>query len=163
MQRQPANDDELKQMVTKDGMLDLEAFSLPRLEELVAVAEPPCLREQAPVGRFLWVVRSGDAPFALEKCRWSSELETKMIKHSNLTGGAPAHSGGELWVVHHQGVLVNANSGRYGANTAMELSAFVEALRGLGFQVASMGFDLDNPSIPNAVQVGPVSWLAPYE
>lgn len=163
MKRQPANDDELKQMHSIDGMLDLEACGLSQLEASGGVAEPPSLREQASEGRFLWAVRSMDAPVALEECAWGHGLETKRIKHSNLTSGAPAHSGGELWVIQHQGVLVNANSGRYGADTPKELGAFVEALRELGFRAASMGFDLDNPVAPNVVQVGPVDWQTPYE
>jgi hypothetical protein len=163
MRIQPANDDELKRMRPEDGMLDLESGSLDQLIQIEIVDKPPTSREEAHEGRFLWVVRSDDAPTALEHCAWGRNLETKKVKHSNLTGGAPAHSGGELWVVQGKGVLVNANSGRYGANTPEELAAFVEALRGLGFWVASMGFDLDNPTRPNTVQVGPVDWQAPYE
>jgi hypothetical protein len=163
MQIRPANDDELKQMRPDDGMLGLECGSLDHLARVEVVEEAPTAREEAHKGCFLWVVRRDDTPAALEHCAWGRDLETKKIKHSNLTGGAPAHSGGELWVVRDKGVVVNANSGRYGARTPEELAAFVEGLRGLGFWVASMGFDLDNLARPNTVQVGPVDWHAPHE
>jgi hypothetical protein len=157
----PANKDELKQMRAEDGMLNLETCRSNQLAAIATVDQAPADREAAENGRFLWVVRSSDAPTALEQCPWGRELETKKIKHSNFTGGAPAHSGGELWIVKDEGVLVNSSSGRYGADSPAELAAFVETLRALGFRAASMGFDLDNPRIPNSIQVGPVEWRDP--
>ena len=159
----PANDDQVKQMRREDGMLNLEDCGMALLLEAGAVGEAPADSEAAKKGCFLWAVRGADTPVALERCDWGQGLESKELKHSNLTGGSPAHSGGELWAIKNQGLLVNANSGRYGAESPEELDAFVGALQGLGFRVGSMGFDLDNPKAPNTVQVGPVDWRNPHE
>ena len=159
----PANQDELRQMTYEDGMLDLESATGERLQAVECVTSLPNDKESAKRGRFLWVVRPDDAPTALETCTWGHQLENRIIKHSNLTGGAMAHSAGELWVVEDDGLLVNAASGRYGAESREELNAFVEALRGLGFRVASMGFDIDNPRRPNTLLLGAAEWLNPHD
>jgi hypothetical protein len=83
------------------------------------------------------------------------------IKHSNLTGGDDAHSGGEIWFINDDRIAVNAQSGRYGAESDREFKMIVDALRHSGYHVASMGFDLDNPSIPNTVFVGEPEWESP--
>ncbi|HEX3919099.1 MAG TPA: hypothetical protein VHW60_17310 [Caulobacteraceae bacterium] len=150
-------------MSSEDGLLDVELVAIDDLAKIAEVASPPEDMAAARTGRILWVVREGEIPSALEACDWGRELESGMIKHSNLTGGMPAHSGGELWVVKGEGILANANSGRYGAESPEELEAFVEALRSLGFRAASMGFDIDNPARPNSIQVGPVAWLDAHE
>ena len=159
MRIEPANDDQLRQMLPENGMLNLEVCGVNELLDIGAVREAPMDRDAAQQGCFLWIVRSADMPIALEACEWGRKLESAVIKHSNLTGGLPAHSGGELWAVAGEGLLVNANSGRYGADSSEELEAFVRSLQALGLRVGSMGFDLDNPKAPNTVQVGPVDWL----
>lgn len=115
----------------------------------------------AKVGRHLWVIRGDDFPVALEYCDWGKTLQSERIKHSNLTGGDPAHSGGELWFIDQDRIIVNANSGRYGAESAAEFDLIVDALRAAGFHVASTGFDSDNPAIPNAVIIGAPEWRPP--
>ena len=68
-------------------------------------------------------------------------LESGVIKHTNLTGGAPAFSGGELLFLDPQTVVVNGCSGRYGPRSAQELDLVVQAFANSGYGVWSMGFD----------------------
>lgn len=157
MRKIAANDDELRQMGYSDGIINLEEGP-DATEYACTISESPTTEEEASHNRYLWVVRNNDVPCALEGCKWGQSLANKKIKHSNLTGGGPAHSGGELWVVEGKGLIINADSGRYGALTESELDDFIDELRKIGFCVASMGFDVDNPSIPNRVQVGPAQW-----
>jgi hypothetical protein len=88
-------------------------------------------------------------------------LESGNIKHSNLTGGDPAHSGGEIWFICDDRIAINAASGRYGAKSEIEFRFIVDALRRSGYQVASMGFDLDNPEEANRVFADEPKWEPP--
>jgi hypothetical protein len=78
-----------------------------------------------------------------------------------LTGGDAAHSGGEIWFITDDRIAINASSGRYGAESDSEFKIIVDALRRSGYHVASMGFDLDNTTIPNTVFVGEPEWESP--
>jgi hypothetical protein len=117
--RVPAmNDDKLRQMTDADGMVDLQTTVGVGLDAIAAVSEEPRDDKAAASGRILWVISPENMPVALEACDWGAQLESARIKHSNLTGGGAACSGGELWVVTDQGVLINAASGRYGRGEA---------------------------------------------
>jgi hypothetical protein len=146
MLRRPNNNDELVRMPQDQGVYELpppptthsqfpRASSLPRSEET------------APEARHLWVIRTADVPVALEACAWGKTLQSKCIKHSNLTGGDDAHSGGEIWFINDDRIAINAQSGRYGAESDGEFNLIVAALRRSGYHVASMGFDLDNTTL----------------
>ena len=163
MKRPPDNDDQVRLMTKEEGLVDLEVAEMEGLADFPTVLEEPRDGDAAMNNRLLWVVAQATLPVALESCDWGQQLESSVIKHSNLTGGAHAHSGGELWIVDGQGVLVNAGSGRYGADTEAELDEFLEVLRAMGLRVASMGFDAENPGEANRIAVGPITWLDPHE
>lgn len=160
MKRSADNDDELRQMTATDGMNEFP--SAPASSDVFPYrSSAPTTRSNAPDARHLWVIGEQDFPIALEACSWGASLQSGKIKHSNLTGGKPAHSGGEVWFLGADKIAVNASSGRYGANNEQEFDQIVEALRRAGYHVASMGFDLDNSAIPNAIFVGDPVWQAP--
>jgi hypothetical protein len=154
------NPDEIRQMTLADGMNELPPPQAP-ISTFVRHASIPNTHSNAPEARHLWVIRSGDFPVALEGCAWGKVLQSGKIKHSNLTGGKPAHSGGEIWFVGDDKVALNAASGRYGADSEQEFSQIVDALRLSGYRVASMGFDIDNPSVANRIFVGEPVWQDP--
>jgi len=160
MRRPENNTDELIQMELDQGMNELPSppantALFPRHSTL------PASEDSAKEARHLWVIRSNDVPVALEECSWGKTLESQCIKHSNLTGGSAAHSGGEMWFIDHERIAINASSGRYGAESNDELQLIVQALRRSGYYVASMGFDLDNPTVPNTIFVGEPEWETP--
>lgn len=157
MKRGADNPDQLRQMTTGDGMMELPSPIASRTQ-FIRHSAIPNSKESAKEARHLWVIRPDDFPVALEKCEWGSKLLSKEIKHSNLTGGNSAHSGGEIWFIGDNQVAVNASSGRYGADSAYEFNLIVEALRRSGYRVASMGFDLENPTVPNKIFVGEPDW-----
>lgn len=155
MKRPPSNTDELRQMTDVDGMRELSeapAISFEKCSQL------PNSAENAERGRHLWTIDIASIPFALEACAWGAKLQSGLIKHSNLSGGRDCHSGGEVWFVDDTTIVVNANSGRYGADTPEEFSEIVSAFVECGYRVASMGFDIDNPKIPNSVLIGEPQW-----
>ena len=125
----------------------------------------PASRETAKEARHLWVVRPEDVVVALEQSEWANQvhLHEGCIKHSNLTGGNPAHSAGEIWFIEGDRIAINASSGRYGARSREEFEEIVKALCRSGYNVASMGFDLDNNEepVPNTVFAGTPEWLPP--
>jgi hypothetical protein len=160
MQRAEDNADELKLMLARDGMYELplppaQATQFPRVKAV------PTTRATAPPGRHLWVIRPADMPVALEACAWGTTLQSGCIKHSNLTGGADAHSGGEMWFTGEDHIAINAASGRYGAQSEQEFDVIVDALRRAGFYVASTGFDIDNQTVANRVFAGDPDWQEP--
>lgn len=163
MRKPPDNPDQLRPMLAGDGLVDLEVQQGEGLAAFESVTEEPRDFEASLINKLLWVVGPAEIPVALERCEWGRQLESQEIKHSNLTGGAVAHSGGELWRVEGEGVVVSAGSGRYGADDEPELDAFVEVLRSMGLRVASMGFDIDTPGLANRIAVGPLTWLEPHD
>lgn len=108
---------------------------------------------------YLWVIAQSDVPFALEYSDWGKTLETGVIKHTNLTGGAEAHCGGELWFVADDAVIVGGSSGRYGPKDDQELLDAASSFAACNYKVASMGFDADTGQ-PLTVLVGEPQWLA---
>ncbi|MBR1285972.1 hypothetical protein JQ597_28370 [Bradyrhizobium sp. AUGA SZCCT0177] len=96
MKRSPDNVDEVRQMTQADGMNELPS-SPAVATTFVRHSSLPNTRINATEARHLWVIRSEDFPVALEECEWGKALQSGKIKHSNLTGGNPAHSGGEIW------------------------------------------------------------------
>jgi len=162
MKVQPANDDQMIQMMPQDGLLDIEPGPSTLLEPFPEMQSEPRCNESAAEGRMLWVVGQDSMPVAIERGPWGRTLKSGEIKHSNLSGGRSAHSGGEMWRIKDQGLLINASSGRYGAESNEELDGVVEILRTMGFSVASMGFDIDNPTVPNRLAVTDLEWLAAY-
>jgi hypothetical protein len=78
----------------------------------------------------------------LEQCDFGKTLETGMIKHTNLTGGAPAYSGGEF-VMLGDIMVVSGSSGRYGPRSADEMCDVAQAFSCAGYSVWHMGYDPD--------------------
>jgi hypothetical protein len=157
MQRPANNADETRQMSLSDGMQHLQE-SPASVTTIATCVQLPTSAEAANSGRHLWVISDVEVPFALESCAWGAKLQTGRIKHSNLTGGGNAHTGGEIWFVDGTKIVVNANSGRYGAASANEFDEVVAGFKNCGYKVASMGFDIDNPTKPNSVLIGNPEW-----
>ena len=97
-------------------------------------------------GKHLWVFFESAIPYVLEAAPKASPALTSGVgKHTNLTGGAPASSGGELWVDPASAnlIYVNGASGRYGPTSPAALEDAVAVFHGRGFEVVSFGWDDD--------------------
>jgi len=160
MRRDPNNQDELILMPHSEGLYELSVPPV-SITDFPRHSSLPTTEQTAPEARHLWVIRPDGVPVALEACQWGKDLESGCIKHSNLTGGGQAHSGGEIWFIGEDRIAINAASGRYGAESAAEFKIITDAVRRSGYHVASMGFDLDNISIPNTVFIGEPEWETP--
>lgn len=139
-------------LIPEDSGLQFFAHAL----DDIRVSSPP--RVHGSRGNtYLWVIGQDNVPIALESLDFGKTLETGVIKHTNLTGGKDAHSGGELWFISRTQVVISGSSGRYGAKTEQELMDAVESFKAEGFQVASLGFD-DETGFPSTVLVGELKW-----
>ena len=96
----------------------------------------------------LWVLRPKDLVYAREFCPFGDARPSGKIKHTNLTGGADAHSGGELRFLGGNTVAVNGASGRYGPQSEAELEEIVQAFHASGYRVFWTGYDPDT-NTPN--------------
>ena len=103
---------------------------------------PPQI-DVAPADKELWVVRTDDVVHASETSAFAETLFRKVLKHSNLTGGEPAHCGGELLFLKDNVIALNGASGRYGPRSEAELSAVASAFHRSGYGVWSFGFDTE--------------------
>lgn len=138
-----ANADQVVQMAPADGLMQWADGT----HIAVPVADPgpaPLLTKAHLKNCMLWAVRQNDVVWALEHGPFGKTLESGVIKHTNLTGGDPAFSGGELLVIADGStVVINGNSGRYRPRSAVELGDVVSAFAQSGYGVWSMGYDED--------------------
>jgi hypothetical protein len=136
-QRPPVNNDELRLLSEADGVRELSPPP-------IAVEEQKVPEMKGDPGCHLWVfTSSARCPFINEHAVVTPPLESGCVKHTNLTGGAPACCGGELWFdpADETLVYVNGCSGRYGPQSAAELEDAVSAIFSLGYKAASFGWD----------------------
>jgi len=135
--RPHANNDELRLLGTPDGVLYLD----PAPATSQVTGRPDDL-----AGRHLWVIWPQGVPYLHEQAPYiQNPLASGVAKHSNLTGGAPASCGGELWIdpLDASKLYVNGASGRYGPRTPQQLTDAVTLIEALGFSVVSFGWDHD--------------------
>ena len=132
--------DELRDVTSSE---DVSSFRLPPADPYVEGA-PPIGGFGDGSDKFLWVVRSADVPYAPERGATGRTIAGRgKLSHTNLTGGADAHCGGELWFRNHRSVWLTGGSGRYEPRSAQELEAVVDALRTAGYEVTSAGWSAE--------------------
>lgn len=153
-----ANDDQTKQMSQSDG---LEQWNDgPGCPGLYKDSSPPPLLESSQLqDTRLWVVRDEDVVHAPEHCAYGETLESGVIKHTNLTGGAAAFSGGELLFLDEATIVINGCSGRYGPRSKAELDSVARAFSESGYGVWSMGFDDETNRPSRFIGIYP-EWIA---
>ncbi len=71
-------------------------------------------------------------------------------------GGADAHTGGELWFISDNKILINGGSSRYKPRTMEELISAADGFRKTGYTVGNMGFDNGIPA--RRVRESDVAW-----
>jgi hypothetical protein len=146
--------DELKMMTEAQGLKSWIDGEAPKG---AAAPQPvPVPDESYPERQQLWVVRQEDVVCAHEHCDFGKTLENGVIKHTNLTGGASAFSGGELVPLDGGTMMISGRSGRYGPRTSEELFAVARAFADSGYGVWLVGWDED------AKEPGPIMGSVPH-
>lgn len=132
-----ANPDERRILTNSDGVQAFSDAPCPvQKQDLNPSGEHP--HEDK---RCLWVICARDVPFIPEHAPVAPPLQSGVCKHTNLTGGADAHCGGEVWFVSGKRLILNGASGRYPPRHQAELQEIATAFRNAGYQVWSMGWD----------------------
>lgn len=129
------NNDQLKLMAESDGLEYLADGPGAAVK-----AQIPEIEKGDPNIR-LWVVRQADVVHALESADFGTKLESGIIKHTNLSGGEPAHSGGQLVILSENTLAIDGGSGRYGPQSKQEMTALAKAFTNAGYGVWSYGYD----------------------
>ena len=70
-----------------------------------------------------------------EKAKATTRLTLKKAKHTNISGGSKAHSGGELWFISKDTVLLNGCSGRYGPRSEIKLNEIIDIFKTTGLDL----------------------------
>ncbi|MDI7268801.1 MAG: hypothetical protein QME96_12490 [Myxococcota bacterium] len=133
-----ANEDELRRLRSEDGVRLLDAPPPEATERHVPAkrGDPGC---------HLWVIDGSGMPYILERAPVAPPLKSGTVKHTNLTGGAAASAGGEIWFdpAEDHRVYVNGCSGRYVPRTPQEMDDVAAAVQGLGYEVVNFGWEAD--------------------
>lgn len=147
------NNDELRLLTPNEG---LECFDV----NLGATAKKGSLPTTYPTENpYLWVIGKEAIPAAIETLAIGQQLKSKIIKHTNLTGGANAHCGGEVWFIDDKTIVISGSSGRYGpdAHDGQKLAAAAEVFKEQGYKVAHLG--MDETGRPAMLLVGEPQWI----
>src|SRR4051812_14056378 len=147
------SEDELRRLTADEGMGMLP----PSPCEGVLQGIAPLAAGQSASEKYLWVVMPEGVPFALELLP-GVMFERGRLAHTNLTGGADAHSGGEMWFIDQSSVVLNGGSGRYPPRSSQELEAVALGFKAAGYNVASMGWDA-GANVPARILRGDPKWL----
>lgn len=147
------NEDEVRQLKQEDGLEEFDRL-------LGAKAEKSALPHATPRGNtYLWVIGQNSIPAALETIEIGQRLASGKIKHTNLTGGLPAHCGGEVWFINDDAVVIGGSSGRYGPDHG-DLQQLLDAalvFKEQGYRVAALG--MDETGQMATLLVGDPQWL----
>lgn len=109
--------------------------------------------------RYLWVIDSRGVPCLYEYCEASSALTSGRAKHTNLTGGKSASSGGELYFRSDTEIFVSSASGRYAPRTVDEIRDAALFLKEYGYVVCSFGWDEEQGVPSRFYREGEAKWL----
>src|SRR5262249_20746089 len=118
------SNDELRQLTGDEGLRELTP---PPCEDVVC-GQPPYVPNTRLEEKYLWVVSPEAVQYALELLP-GVIFQRGRLSHTNLTGGHPAHSGGEIWFIDPSSVVVNGGSGRYPPRSPDELDAAAQAFK----------------------------------
>lgn len=158
----PARDPDLSNQKGEDELTLISAASGP-IELSISPAEevefgtPPERRFDNGVNKYLWLVAADAVPLLLEEGPEGLATSRKRAAHTNLSGGVPAHCGGELWFRDANSFWLSGGSSRYQPRGPEELAAVVECFSKCGYNVASFGWE-EEVAGPARFLRGEVEW-----
>ncbi len=133
--------DEISDLTANDDILDV---TVPPQHD-IRTGEPS--GEYADQQKYLWLVRQENVLLGPEFGPSGLATARKRLSHTNLSGGAEAHAGGELWFKDDCSIVMNGGSSRYEPRSAEELRALAVGFVTAGYRVrcAEWNVDLDRP------------------
>jgi hypothetical protein len=118
---------------------DVYALDLANTQHMT-VGTPPTATQRGDHAH-LWVITADDVLVALEAGEAGRSTTRGRLSHTNLTGGRPAHAGGEMWYHSPTQLWLTGGSSRYAPRSARELEDIARALEACGYEVFSCGWD----------------------
>jgi hypothetical protein len=108
---------------------------------------------------YLWLIRTDDVMICLELGELGKATLRNRLSHTNLSGNALAHCGGELWFKDAVSVYVNGGSSRFTPRNSAELAAVAEGIRSAGYRVCCFGWNEDRGAPKRTLRKGEIEWL----
>lgn len=154
----PARKPDLSRKQHEDELNDLA-----NTEDVQSLTESPAAgvcsgSNRSDATKYLWLVTMTDTLAALEHGKIGKSTTRGRLAHTNLTGGAAAHAGGELWFRDADKIWLNGLSSRYRAHTPEELASAASCFQNAGYQVISFGWDTESGS-PAVFLRGEPKWM----
>lgn len=152
-----ANADESLQMTEQDGLCVLPDAPC-RFAECVSNPED-YVSVQQENGIYLWIIDPDNVLCMKEFASIGQSLSQGKVKHTNLTGGKPACSGGEMWFSANDAIYVSGSSGRYGPSSEEELIECAHVFQRKAYKTCCLGWD-DDIGLPASVyRKGVARWF----
>ena len=123
-----------------DHCSDLRSLGYAPAQNVCLGVPPRSLRESGR-HRYLWVINDEGIPFIKEVP--ILVLNSQCPKHTNLTGGASAYVGGELWFATGESLYISGASGRYRPINEDQLKDAMGVFEAYSYSVASLGWDVE--------------------
>lgn len=120
---------------------------------------PPTEPRSAGEKMHIWLVLPEDVVFSEEAGHSGASTQRKRLSHTNLSGGNPAHCGGELWFRDEGSIWITGGSSRYAPRSDEELHSLAQSFVDSGYSVCSCGWDSDN-AMPARFFRGNEKWLS---
>jgi len=146
--------DETRLLSSAEGVDDLSIAPIKLFERGV----PPGMQVAESINKYLWVVAVNAVPIAIEQPRAGVTVGRGYLSHTNLTGGAAAHCGGELWFTDDSTVILNGGSSRYAPRTKAELDDIARSFKVAGYRAATMGWNDETAASFRSLRGDP-QWL----
>ena len=91
---------------------------------------------------YLWVIDDLGIPYIID--RPFLHLNGAHPKHTNITGGADAYLGGEIWFKDSITLFLSGSSGRYPPMHETQLNDAVQVFESYGYRIMSLGWNFGN-------------------
>lgn len=134
------NNDEIRELTCADGLVE---FPFPEFPNYFSGQPRRGINDTAS-NTYIWAIERDRIPVIIESCWVGNNLESGIVKHTNLTGGGKAHCGGEIWFTDGHTFYLSGGSGRYPPRSRDELGKIVNIFESCGYKVTSLGWDDDN-------------------
>ena len=105
----------------------------------VECGRPPKHKPERGRATYLWIIDKRGIPYIME-CG-IRVLGGNPPKHTNLSGGAQAYIGGQIWFESPAALWASGGSGRYPPIDSRQLELAVGVFRHYGYRVRSLGWD----------------------
>lgn len=113
--------------------------------------------------KYLWVIMPESLPIGIESNDAAPRTAPSRgrLCHTNLTGGAEAHAGGEMCFRSADRIVINGGSSRYRPRTAQELAAAAQGFARMGYTVGNMGWNKQINGPARRYKEDEVEWIKP--